>query len=57
MPAVIVNDYVYSSNNADPASNSVLTGGNYLIQMSASSQKHLMVINGSGVIVGFYNCP
>ena len=52
-----VNDYVYSSNNADPASNSVLTGGNYLIQMSASSQKHLMVINGSGVIVGFYNCP
>lgn len=51
-----VGDYVYSTNNANPANNTIVGAGVYLVQMTGGSQKFSAVINTSGQITIFTPC-
>ena len=49
-------DYVYSTNNANPANNTKVSAGVYLVQMTGGGQKYSAVINSSGQIYIFTPC-
>lgn len=51
-----VGDYVYGTNNANPANNTIVGAGVYLVQMTGGSQKFSAVINTSGQITIFTPC-
>ena len=49
-------DYVYGTTDANPANNTKVSAGVYLVQMTGGGQKYSASINSSGQIFIFNPC-